>query len=95
VISCSELKQRKSLAGGNLSSLGGYIGYLLPGRVLVRKPKSETSRRFRSGFSKLLWLLLSFGIFISAYEIERLGHIGSLGLIRFGVRFGAIAFAGG
>ncbi|KAG6637843.1 uncharacterized protein LOC122282573 [Carya illinoinensis] len=54
-------------------------------RILRRKPKSETPRRNRSGFSKLLRLLLSFGIFIIAYE--RLGGIMSLGLIGLGLVF--------
>ncbi|KAF7816001.1 Transmembrane protein TqsA-like [Senna tora] len=54
-------------------------------RVLRRKPKSETPRRKRSGFSTLLRLLLSFGIFILAYEI--LGGFGSLSLLGLGFVF--------
>ncbi|XP_054817544.1 uncharacterized protein LOC129317205 [Prosopis cineraria] len=48
-------------------------------RFLLRKPKSETPRRKRSGFSTILRLLLSFEIFIIAYEI--LGSFGSLSLL--------------
>ncbi|KAB1215068.1 hypothetical protein CJ030_MR4G018548 [Morella rubra] len=54
-------------------------------RVIRRKPKSETPRGSRTGFSKLLRLLLSFGIFVIAYE--RLGGIVSLGLIGLGLLF--------
>ncbi|XP_075669118.1 uncharacterized protein LOC142638926 [Castanea sativa] len=52
-------------------------------RVVLRKPKSEPPRRFRSGFSKLLRWLLSFGIFVIAYE--KFGTIGSLCLIGLGL----------
>jgi hypothetical protein len=54
-------------------------------RVILRKSKSNTPRWFRSGFSKLLRLLLSFWIFIVAYE--RLGAIESLVLIGLGFLF--------
>nr|POE55429.1 isoform 3 of transmembrane protein 245 [Quercus suber] len=54
-------------------------------RVVLRKPKSEPPRRFRSGFSKLLRWLLSFGMFVIAYE--KFGAIGSLCLIGLGLVF--------
>lgn len=54
-------------------------------RVILRKQKSEVSRRSSSGFSKLLRLLVSFGIFIIAYE--HFGDIGSLFLIGIGLFF--------
>jgi hypothetical protein len=58
---------------------------LLCFRVILRKSKSNTPRWFRSGFSMLLRLLLSFWIFIVAYK--RLGAIESLVLIRLGFLF--------
>ncbi|RDX83139.1 Transmembrane protein 245, partial [Mucuna pruriens] len=57
-------------------------------RVLLRKPKpqqSNQSSRKRSRFSKLLRLLVSFGIFIIAYE--RLGGFGALSLLVLGFLF--------
>ncbi|KAK7305278.1 hypothetical protein VNO77_43180 [Canavalia gladiata] len=56
-------------------------------RVLLRKPKTESNNpsRKRSGFSNLLRLLVSFGIFIIAYE--RLGGFGALSLLGLGFLF--------
>ncbi|KAK7301894.1 hypothetical protein RJT34_12771 [Clitoria ternatea] len=56
-------------------------------RFLLRKPKpvSNHPSRKRSGFSKLLRLLVSFGIFIIAYE--RLGGFGALSLLGLGFLF--------
>lgn len=56
-------------------------------RVLLRKPKSEYPRRHRSEFSKLLRWLVSFWIFISAYE--QIGGAGSLALLGLGFMFSA------
>ncbi|CAL0335066.1 unnamed protein product [Lupinus luteus] len=58
-------------------------------RVLLRKPRkrSESLRKKRSGFSKMLRLLVSFGIFIVAYE--RLGWVGALSLLGLGFVFSA------
>lgn len=57
-------------------------------RVILRKPKPQqnpqTTRR-RSGFSNLLRLLVSFGIFIIVYE--RLGGFGALSLLGLGFVF--------
>ncbi|XP_028798115.1 uncharacterized protein LOC114753592 [Neltuma alba] len=55
-------------------------------RVLLRKSReSENPRRKRSGFSSLLRLLVSFGIFVVAYE--RLGGFASLCLLGLGFLF--------
>ncbi|KAG4920681.1 hypothetical protein AAZX31_18G072400 [Glycine max] len=56
-------------------------------RVILRKPKPQQNRpsRKRSGFSKLLRLLVSFGIFTIAYE--RLGGFGALSLLGLGFLF--------
>ncbi|KAL9319945.1 hypothetical protein ACSQ67_011784 [Phaseolus vulgaris] len=56
-------------------------------RVILRKPKSQQNHRSRnrSGFSKLLRLLVSFGIFIIAYEL--LGGFGALSLLILGFLF--------
>ncbi|OIW09501.1 hypothetical protein TanjilG_11623 [Lupinus angustifolius] len=58
-------------------------------RVLLRKPRkrSESLRKKRSGFSKMLRLLVSFGILIVAYE--RLGWVGALSLLGLGFVFSA------
>ncbi|KAH7545422.1 hypothetical protein FEM48_Zijuj01G0092200 [Ziziphus jujuba var. spinosa] len=56
-------------------------------RVLCRKPKSEFPRRHRSEFSKLLRWLVSFWVFIFAYE--HIGGIGSLALLGLGFVFSA------
>ena len=49
-----------------------------------RKPENYTTRK-RSGFSNMLRLLVSFGIFIVAYE--RLGGFGALSLLGLGFVF--------
>ncbi|XP_054799192.1 uncharacterized protein LOC129303723 [Prosopis cineraria] len=55
-------------------------------RVLLRKSKeSQNPRRNRSGFSNLLRLLVSFGIFVVVYE--GLGGFASLCLLGFGFLF--------
>ncbi|KAJ7963577.1 Transmembrane protein [Quillaja saponaria] len=54
-------------------------------RVLLRKSKTENPRRNRSGFSKILRWLVSFSIFIIAYET--LGGFGSLALLGLGFMF--------
>ncbi|KAI9115510.1 hypothetical protein K1719_013179 [Acacia pycnantha] len=64
--------------------LGVFLGTLVEirealFRFIRRKPKSETPRRERSGFSTILRLLLSFEIFIIAYEV--IGSFGSLSLL--------------
>ncbi|KAL5548661.1 hypothetical protein UlMin_003892 [Ulmus minor] len=56
-------------------------------RVLLRKPKSEHARRHRSEFSKLLRWLVSFWLFIFAYE--RIGGIGSVAILGLGFVFSA------
>lgn len=56
-------------------------------RILLRRSKSNHPRRDRSAFSKLLRWLVSFWVFIFAYE--RLGGIGSLGLVGLGFVFSA------
>lgn len=67
--------------------LGVFVGTLVEireavFRILLRKPKAETLRRKRSGFSSILRLLLSFEIFIIAYEV--IGGFGSLLLVGLG-----------
>lgn len=56
-------------------------------RVILRKPKPQNPHpiRKRSGFSNLLRLLVSFGMFIIAYE--RLGGFGALSLLGLGFVF--------
>ncbi|KAL8142156.1 hypothetical protein V2J09_015188 [Rumex salicifolius] len=55
-------------------------------RILLRKRKdSKVSRKKRSGFSRLLRWLMSFSIFVIAYE--RLGVFGALGLLCLGFLF--------
>lgn len=56
-------------------------------RVILRKPKPQTNHpsRKRSGFSNMLRLLVSFGMFIIAYE--RLGTFGALSLLGLGFLF--------
>ncbi|KAG4964282.1 hypothetical protein JHK82_038504 [Glycine max] len=57
-------------------------------RTLLRKPKPENENdntNKRSGFSTVLRLLLSFGVFVAAYE--RLGAVGSLSLLGLGFVF--------
>ncbi|TKY57426.1 Transmembrane protein 245 [Spatholobus suberectus] len=57
-------------------------------RILLRKPKPQSenlSSKKRSGFSTLLRLLLSFGVFVVA--CERLGGVGSLSLLGLGFVF--------
>ncbi|KAK7289604.1 hypothetical protein RIF29_03358 [Crotalaria pallida] len=56
-------------------------------RFLFRKPRkvSDNLRNKRSGFSNMLRLLVSFGIFIIAYE--RLGGFGALSLLGLGFVF--------
>lgn len=56
-------------------------------RFVLRKPKSQYPRRHRSEFSKLLRWLVSFWVFITAYE--RIGAIGSLSLLGIGFLFSA------
>ncbi|PON40133.1 Transmembrane protein TqsA-like [Parasponia andersonii] len=69
-----------------------FVGTLVEVRqvgvgILLRKPKSCQPRRHRSAFSKLLRWLVSFWVVIFAYE--RLGGIGSLGLVGLGFVFSA------
>lgn len=55
--------------------------------ILLRKPKSGIPRRHRSAFSKMIRWLVSFWIFIFAYET--VGGFGSLALVGLGFVFSA------
>jgi len=63
--------------------------------ILLRKPKppNEEDSKKLSAFSTLLRLLLSFGVFVFAYE--RLGAVGSLSLLGLGFVFSSknVAFS--
>lgn len=54
-------------------------------RVVLRKKKPDVLRRRRSGFYKVLRWLVSFWVFIMAYE--QLGGIGSLAVLGMGFLF--------
>lgn len=54
-------------------------------RILLRKSKSDSPKKNRSGFFKILRWLVSFGIFVIAYET--MGALGSLSLLGFGFLF--------
>ncbi|KAL1119366.1 hypothetical protein V6Z11_D01G098400 [Gossypium hirsutum] len=51
-------------------------------RVFLKRPKSNLSRRKRSGFPMLVRWLVAFAVFVIAYE--RIGGVGSLGIIVLG-----------
>ncbi|KAE8654165.1 hypothetical protein F3Y22_tig00117056pilonHSYRG01012 [Hibiscus syriacus] len=51
-------------------------------RVFLKRPKSNLSRRTRSGFPMLVRWLVAFAVFVIAYET--IGGVGSLGIILFG-----------
>lgn len=54
-------------------------------KIVLRKTSDKVPRMKRSGFSRLLRWLMSFSIFVIAYE--RLGLIGALGLLGCGFLF--------
>ncbi|XP_059666743.1 uncharacterized protein LOC132312402 [Cornus florida] len=54
-------------------------------RFLLRRKKSDGLRRNRSGFSRLIRWLVSFGVFVVAYE--EFGSFGSLSLLGLGFMF--------
>lgn len=56
-------------------------------RVALRKKKVESLRRKKSGFYKLLKWLVSFWLFVMAYE--QIGAIGSMSLLALGFMFTA------
>lgn len=56
-------------------------------RVALRKKKVESLRRKKSGFYKLLKWLVSFWLFVMAYE--QIGAIGSMSLLALGFLFTA------
>ncbi|XP_030510432.2 uncharacterized protein LOC115725144 [Cannabis sativa] len=69
-----------------------FVGTLVEVRevavqILLRKPKSAHPKRRRGAFSKLLRWLVSFWVFIIAYE--SFGGIGSLGIVGLGFVFSA------
>lgn len=54
-------------------------------RTVLRKKKADVSRTHRSGFYKLLRWLVSFWVFVIAYE--QLGGVGSMALLAMGFIF--------
>ncbi|KAK4851361.1 hypothetical protein QYF36_014498 [Acer negundo] len=50
--------------------------------VVLKKPRANRNRRKRSGFSKLLRWLMSFGVFVIVYE--QIGAVGSLLVLGLG-----------
>lgn len=69
-----------------------YVGTLIDIREGIlrfvrRKKKASVLRHKRSGFSKMLRLLVSFWVFVMAYE--QMGSIGSIALLAIGFMFTA------